>query len=54
MDNEEKFECEFCGAEGEVEHNEEDTISFCPFCGEELYTGEAEDFYDENEEDYDE
>lgn len=42
MDSED-FECQYCGATGEIAHSEEDSINFCPFCGEELYTSDDED-----------
>lgn len=50
--NNEDFECQFCGAEGEIGHAEEDAINFCPFCGEELYVADedGDDYADEDEE----
>jgi DNA-directed RNA polymerase subunit M/transcription elongation factor TFIIS len=53
MDEDSVYECEECGSTWTIQHNNYEDVSFCPFCGEELYYDEEdEEDWDEPEDDY--
>lgn len=45
MDRED-YVCDMCDSEFTVEHSENNTAAFCPFCGEQLFDDEVEEEFD--------
>lgn len=48
MDKEE-LSCSVCDSEFAIEHYEGDDVAFCPFCGEQMFTEDLDEEFEDDD-----